>query len=112
MLLIQEHHYSKESNTDPLSSFRCIETKKIHNWKPLEGIPKKYHSLVRGIQGQLWSETITNKKYLDIMINPRLAVLSEIAWSSDKRRKWSSFKPALTQLMKITKKLGWENHKF
>ena len=104
--------YNRSTKERGLFWASTIETKKIHNWEPLEGIPKKYHSLVRGIQGQLWSETITNKKYLDIMINPRLAVLSEIAWSSDKRRKWSSFKPALTQLMKITKKLGWENHKF
>ena len=77
-----------------------------------EHIPKKYHSLVLGIQGQLWSETLTHESYLDTMINPRLAALAEVAWSSSTRRNWKNFRPSLFEAVKITKKLGWNNHKF
>ena len=42
-----------------------IETSDIHAWRPLNNIDPKYHSLVAGIQGQLWSETLTQDHYID-----------------------------------------------
>ena len=71
-----------------------------------------YHNLIVGIQGHLWSETITKTEYIDFMINPRLATLAEVAWSSNKRRGWREFKPALNQSMKILSKIGWKFHNF
>ena len=46
------------------------------------------------------------------MINPRLATLSEVAWSQKKRRSWEKFKPSLLQSMKLMDKLGWNYHDF
>ena len=89
-----------------------IETKDVHAWQPLNNISKNYQSLVAGIQGQLWSETITDPAYLDEMINPRLATLAEVAWSPGKRRNWLDFKAALLQSTQLTNKLGWNSHDF
>ena len=46
------------------------------------------------------------------MINPRLAALSEVAWSSKKRRDWKNFRSALLKANQLTDKLGWNCHKF
>ena len=46
------------------------------------------------------------------MINPRLATLSEVAWSPAQRRSWEKFKPSLLQSMKLMNKLGWNHHDF
>jgi hexosaminidase len=89
-----------------------IEASEIHSWKPLKDVDKDYHNLILGIQGQLWSETITKPEYLDIQINPRLACLSEVAWCSDNRRGWEEFKPTLLHNMKVLSKLGWKYHDF
>ena len=89
-----------------------IEASEIHSWKPLNDIDKDYHDFILGIQGQLWSETITKPEYLDTLINPRLACLSEVAWCSDSRRCWAEFKPTLLHNMKILSKLGWKYHEF
>jgi hexosaminidase len=89
-----------------------IEASEIHSWKPLKDVDKDYHNLILGIQGQLWSETITKPEYLDTQINPRLACLSEVAWCSDNRRGWEEFKPTLLHNMKILSKLGWKYHDF
>ena len=75
-------------------------------------VDKDYHNLILGVQGQLWSETITKPEYIDILINPRLACLSEVAWCSDNRRGWEKFKPSLMHNMKILSKLGWKYHDF
>ena len=89
-----------------------IEASEIHSWRPLENIDKKFQKLILGIQGQLWSETLTDKSYMDEMINPRLATLAEVAWSSDHRRNWSEFKSTLKHNMNILTKLGWKHHDF
>ena len=75
-------------------------------------IDKKYHNLILGIQGQLWSETLTKKSYFDEMINPRLETLAEVAWCSDNRRKWTEFRASLLNNMKFLTKLGWKFHNF
>ena len=89
-----------------------IEVSDVHAWQPLNNIDPKYHSLVVGIQGQLWSETLTQEHYIASMVNPRLATLSEVAWSSNNRRNWNSFRSALFQSMQLTTKLGWNYHNF
>ncbi len=87
-----------------------IEVKDIFEWNPLENINNE--SFVKGIQGQLWSETITNKKYLDQMINPRLAALSEIAWKGKRAREWVSFRTTLLSIVKFLENFNWSYHKF
>ena len=89
-----------------------IEVSDVHAWQPLNNIDPKYHSLVAGIQGQLWSETLTQEHCIDSMVNPRLATLAEVAWSSNNRRNWNNFRSALFQSMQLTTKLGWNYHDF
>ena len=89
-----------------------IEASEVHAWKPLSIIEPSYHGLIKGIQGQLWSETITRKEYMDQMINPRLSTLAEVAWCSDKRRTWEEFRPTLLNAMKLLSILGWKYHNF
>ena len=104
--------YSKINSERGLLWAGAIETKKVFNWEP---VPKKYKKISRkiiGIQGHLWSETITNINLMDIMINPRLIALSEVAWSKSIRRNWPLFRGVLKNIITLTRKIGWENHKF
>ena len=49
---------------------------------------------------------------MDEMINPRLATLAEVAWSTDERRGWKDLKSSLKNSMKLLKKIGLECHDF
>ena len=89
-----------------------IEAKEVHEWKPMESIDTDKRKYVKGIQGQMWSETITKKEYFDSMINPRLATLSEIAWRSKSFRTWKEFQPSLSICVDLLTKIGWKFHKF
>ena len=84
----------------------------IHKWNPLDAIDEDKRQYVKGIQGQLWSETITKKEYFDSMINPRLAILSEIAWRSKSFRSWVEFRSSLLNSVEVLSKMGWKFHKF
>lgn len=89
-----------------------IEVKEVFDWKPLRDYETDDLKNVYGIQGQLWSETITNKDYFDQMINPRLAALAEIAWCSEAKRSWNNFRLSLKNNLEYLSKMGWKFHNF
>ncbi len=104
--------YNNSTNERGICWASTIETKEIHEWKPMEGVSENNKKFIKGIQGQLWSETITNKDYFDSMINPRLATLAEIAWRSKSFRTWAEFRSSLLNSVEILSKMGWKFHKF
>ena len=89
-----------------------IEVKEVFDWQPIKDYDEKNVKNILGIQGQLWSETITNKEFFDEMINPRLATLAEIAWCSKAKRTWADFRSSLKNNIKFLSKIGWKFHKF
>ncbi len=104
--------YNNSTNERGICWAATIEVREIHEWKPMEGIEENKKKYVKGIQGQLWSETITNKEYFDIMVNPRLATLAEIAWRSKSFRNWIEFRSSLLNSVELLTKMGWKFHKF
>jgi len=104
--------YNNSTNERGICWAATIEVKEVYDWKPLEIIDENKRKFVKGIQGQLWSETITNKEYFDIMINPRLATLAEIAWRTKSRRSWKEFRSSLSSCVELLSKMGWNFHKF
>ena len=89
-----------------------IEVKDVFEWKPLQSYSSDDAVNILGIQGQLWSETITKEDYFDEMVNPRLATLAEIAWCSEAKRPWSQFRSSLLNNMEYLAKMGWKFHTF
>ena len=104
--------YNNATNERGICWAATIEVKEVFDWKPLKGYELDEKENVLGIQGQLWSETITNKSYFDTMINPRLATLAEIAWCSESQRTWENFRSALKNNLELLSKIGWKFHKF
>ena len=104
--------YNNSTNERGICWAGTIEAKEVHEWEPLAEIDDDKRKYVKGIQGQLWSETITNKEYFDSMINPRLAILSEIAWRSKSFRSWVEFRSSLLNSVEVLSKMGWKFHKF
>ena len=104
--------YNNSTNERGICWAATIEAKEVHEWEPFAEIDDDKRKYVKGIQGQLWSETITNKEYFDSMINPRLAILSEIAWRSKSFRSWVEFRSSLLNSVELLSKMGWKFHKF
>ena len=104
--------HNNSTNERGICWAETIEVKDVFDWKPVKDYALNEKKNVLGIQGQLWSETITNKKYFDTMINPRLATLAEIAWCSESQRSWENFRSSLKNNLEILSKIGWKFHKF
>ena len=60
---------------------------------------KQQHEQIKGIQANLWTERIQNKKRLDFMTFPRLAAISEAAWTIEKNKDLADFRKRLKTLL-------------
>lgn len=72
-----------------------IEADKAYNWDPATLISGLEADKVLGIEGPLWSETVTKMDEIEYMIFPRLPGLAEIGWTSATQRNWDDYKVRL-----------------
>lgn len=66
-----------------------------------EIITPKNKNLVTGMQAALWTETISSKKRLEFMLFPRIAALSEAAWTKPETRNFPDFKKRLPKHLQL-----------
>lgn len=69
--------------------YASLRLSKTYSYEPVsEGINEK---LVKGIQGNLWTEQVYNYRQVQYMIWPRAFAVSEIAWSPAEKKNWTGF---------------------
>jgi hexosaminidase len=59
------------------------------------------NKLILGVQGDLWTETVQSEKRLEYLIFPRIAALSETAWTFPAEKNYDQF------LSRLQKHLLW-----
>uniref|UniRef100_UPI00321749EA beta-N-acetylhexosaminidase n=1 Tax=uncultured Draconibacterium sp. TaxID=1573823 RepID=UPI00321749EA len=59
------------------------------------------NSLVKGIQANVWTETMHTAERLEFMTFPRLSALAEAAWTNDTNKNLDEFKNRLKWLLKF-----------
>lgn len=72
-----------------------IEVKDAYDWDPatqIAGVPERS---VLGVEGPLWSETLTTPADFEFMAFPRLIAIAEVGWSQTGSRSWSGFRTRL-----------------
>jgi hexosaminidase len=69
----------------------CIDVADSYGWDPgtyMDGVPE---AAVLGVEGPLWSETLTSYADVEYMAFPRLAALAEVSWSPWATHDWPGF---------------------
>ena len=59
------------------------------------------NSLILGVQAALWTETVVNKERLEYLLFPRIAALSETAWTNTNNKNYRQF------LIRLKQHLPW-----
>lgn len=61
----------------------------VYNYNPLKTSTSSH---ILGIQGNLWSEWVSDMDHLEYMLFPRGLAVAEMGWSRQEDRKWSTFR--------------------
>ena len=84
-------------NTSPIGLRWAGPTsvEKAYGWDPANHIPGVAEQAVLGVEGPLWTETVTTMDDIEYLAFPRLAAIAEIGWSPVSTHDWSAFRVRL-----------------
>lgn len=80
--------YSQTSDPkrlEPLCSSRFLPVEQVYRLDPYDKLSPKYRHHVLGVQANVWTEYIPDIKAVEYRLLPRLAALSEVGWSCDRK---------------------------
>jgi len=85
---------------------------RVYSYEPMErlrrmGLPPEAEGKIRGIQANLWSETVDSAARAEEMLFPRLLAAAEVAWTALERRSLVDFQWRLSpQLAWLAREMG------
>ena len=88
----------------PYAKYPLLNT---YNYDPADyGVNESNLSNVLGVEGEFWSEWISDRRKLEMQMFPRLQALSEVGWLPKSKRNAESFKERLDAHKRLFKALG------
>lgn len=105
----------QQGNGEPGAQWEGLDNgiptlEKLLNWEIIpDYIAEEYRKNIIGIEGCIWTEYIKSERYMQFMIFPRLAALSQLAWRDEARVK--DFRMSLEYFYKRWENLGYKYRK-
>lgn len=87
--------------------YGSISLGKAYSFEPVfEGLEEEYHSNVKGLGCQMWTEWVSNVEKMQYQLFPRVCALAEVGWSQKDRRDFTNFKKRMTDYEKVLDNQG------
>ena len=83
------------------------------DWQIIPSDEPELEANIEGIQGHLWSETITHDSHMEAMLCPRIIGLSESAWSTENNKRKGSELSTLAHnsFRSLFNQIGWDYYR-
>lgn len=86
------YQFDPKTTIQPLAYNRVLPLNKVYELDPVPaGLADSLHHLILGVQGNLWTEYISEPGLAEYMAWPRAAAISEIGWSPQQQRSLERF---------------------
>jgi hexosaminidase len=85
-------HYQCEPADQPLAIGGYLPLEQVYSYNPLPSeLTPDEQKYILGIQGNLWTEYIGTRDYLDYMAYPRMFAIAETGWTPDRLKDFDDF---------------------
>lgn len=101
-----DRYQSHEQDREPFSIGAYLPVENVYGYEPYDGVPEYGKKRILGVQANLWTEYVNTPEYLEYMLLPRLAALSEVQWVQEGHKDWNRFRKALDHSAKIYEEMG------
>ena len=101
-----DYYQSKHTDIEPLAIGGYLPVENVYQCNPTDGIPEEAQKHILGVQANLWTEYIATDEYLEYMLLPRMAALSEVQWCSLDNKDYDRFKASLQHAFDIYDVMG------
>jgi hexosaminidase len=108
-------HYQSKGTNEPLAIGGFLPVSQVYSYEPVPAaLTSDEAKYIKGAQANVWTEYINNTNYLEYMVYPRAAALSEVLWSPKDKRNYDNFVDRLKVHVKRLdlKKVNYAKHVF
>ena len=102
-----DYYQSADKDKEPLAIGNCLPLEKVYSYEPYTDLPAEACPHILGVQANLWTEFIGTNDYLEYMMLPRAAALSEVQWSPAAAKDWESFRVRIKAAPAVYAILGY-----
>ena len=102
-----DYYQSADKDKEPLAIGHCLPLEKVYSYEPYTDLPAEACPHILGVQANLWTEFIGTNDYLEYMMLPRAAALSEVQWSPAAAKDWESFRVRIKAAPAVYAILGY-----
>ncbi len=90
-------YYQGNPKYEPVAYNKFLPMKKVYSFDPSlkDSLTKEEQNHVLGVQANLWTEYVPTEAQAEYMMFPRLAALSEVAWTKRENKEWNDFSKRL-----------------
>ena len=81
--------------SDGAGRFFMTTVRDAYGWDPARQVPGVGEGDVLGVEAPLWTETVTTRADLDLLVFPRLLGHAEVAWSPAAEIAWPGYRRRL-----------------
>jgi hexosaminidase len=93
--------YQTNPKTEPLAVGGMLTLEQVYNFEPVpKDLSRQEARYILGGQANVWTQYMKTPEYVEYMIFPRAAALSEVLWSPKESRNYKWFKKRLIELVK------------
>ena len=103
-----DYYQSRDIENEPFAIGGYLPVEKVYSYEPVpDSLAQELGNHILGVQANLWTEYVLSPEYLEYMLLPRMAALSEVQWCEKGRRDWDRFAAALPRLVEIYRLMGY-----
>jgi len=101
-------HYQSNPETEPLAIGGFTTLEKVYSYEPIpDTLNAEEVKYILGTQGNVWTEYMETPEYVEYMVLPRMAALSEVNWTNPDNKNWDLFHNKIQQHFTIYDILGY-----
>ena len=99
-------HYQADRKTEPIAIGGFTTLEKVYSYEPVpDSLTNEETLRILGAQGNVWTEYMETPEYVEYMVLPRMAALSEVTWTGDKN--WDLFKNKIFTHFEYYDRMGY-----
>lgn len=93
--------YQTNPKGEPLAVGGLLTLEQVYNFEPVpEDLPRQEAKYIIGAQANVWTQYMKTPEYVEYMVFPRAAALSEVLWSTKASRNYPWFKKRMLEQIK------------
>ena len=99
--------YQGKASQEPLAIGGYTTLEKVYSYNPTpKELSAEEGNYIKGVQANLWTEYISTPEHVEYMVMPRMAALSEVAWTRPDQKNWDDFKQRMEKAYQRYDALG------